>query len=589
MTFDESNVESLRERIKQLEGDLTRSRQTVAQLEKVNRELSARVQEAGESAQPTAELSEMEDTLRRMMTRIAMILQGSKCAFMLQDKDTHELFVERPALGFEDGEVPNFRARISDSLSGECFREGKPVILYDAETDDRARAEQFHEKGIRNGVCVPLVVIKRDEETNRVLDRKTIGVLWVFNKKYGGIFVDQDVMLLDRLAANTAAIINTAETYRQVVKERDEAIETIESLYAGLIMVNKSGRILQLNASAREIFGIAADEPLAGKTYDVVIQDEATRDVLRRALEEETGVQDEITLPDPENPDLQHIFQVQSALVRSDSGEIIGSVAIFNDITELRNVDKMKTAFVSTVSHELRTPLTSIKGFISTLVQDSEGFYDADTRHEFYGIIDTECDRLRRLIDDLLSVSRIEQGKALSLNVTEFDIHKVVEKVIRTNNTSTYKKDNHQLTYELAPDIPYKMTADEDKVDQILTNLISNALKYSPHGGHIQITGKMMPGGELMQFAVSDQGMGIPKEHLPKMFERFHRVDNRDTREIGGTGIGLFLVKALVEFHHGKIWLESEVGKGTTFYFTLPVNQPEEDGDDDGLARTVAA
>jgi len=589
MTFDDSSVESLRERLQQLEAELNRRSQTVAQLEKVNKELSARVQEAGETAQPTAELSEMEETLKRMMTRIAMILQGSKCLFMMHDKETDELFAEKPALGFEDEELKGLRVKVSQGISGECFRESKPVILYDAETDDRAKAEGLFERGVRNGVCVPLIVIKRDEETNRVLDRRTIGTLYVFNKKYGGIFMDDDVKLLERLATNTASIINTAESYRQVVRERDEVIETIESLYAGLVMINKAGRITQMNASAREIFGLKPEDYAGGKTYDAVIKDEKTRELLRRALEEDTGIQDEVTLADPDNPEQHHIFQVQSALVRNESGDQIGSVAIFNDITELRNVDKMKTAFVSTVSHELRTPLTSIKGFISTLVQDTEGFYDSETRHEFYTIIDTECDRLRRLIDDLLNVSRIESGNALALNITEFDIRKTLEKEIRTQNASTYKKENHTISYEVAPDVPTLVTADEDKVQQIFANLIGNALKYSPKGGNVKVLGEMMPGGEMMKFSISDQGMGIPKEHLSKMFQRFHRVDNRDTREIGGTGIGLFLVKALVEFHHGQIWLDSEVGTGTTFFFTLPVNQPDEDEADQGnLSRAVA-
>jgi two-component system phosphate regulon sensor histidine kinase PhoR len=471
------------------------------------------------------------------------------------------------------------RVREGQGVSGEAFRDNKAIIVYDAQSDERTVKEQVGPLGIRNGVCVPLIVERRDEETNRVTDRRTIGVLWVFNKRYGNIFIEEDVHLLERLAKNAASIINTAETYRKVVHEKEELVENIESLYAGLIMVNKNGRITQMNASAREMLGVTADDIAGAKTFDAVIQDETVKDILRRALEEETGVAEEVTLPEPGNAEAQHTFQVQSALVRNDAGDTIGTAALFNDITELKNVDKMKTAFVSTVSHELRTPLTSIKGFISTLVQDVEGFYDKETRQEFYVIIDTECDRLRRLIDDLLNVSRIESGKALSMNIGDVDVSGIVEKVVRTQSASTYKKASHSLSFDLDPGIPAIIQADEDKVEQIFNNLVSNALKYAPGGGEIKVTGKMMSGGELIQFAVSDQGMGIPKEHLGKMFQRFHRVDNRDTREIGGTGIGLFLVKALVEMHHGKIWIESEVGKGTTFFFTMPTTQPEEESD----------
>jgi two-component system phosphate regulon sensor histidine kinase PhoR len=584
-----SDAALLRERLDKLEAELRERNQYVNRLEKANRDMEQRLREAGETSQPTAELDELEEALKRLVARIAMILQAEKCVFMVHDPDDDLLFAEKPALGVSDEDLKQLKVRVNQGVSGEAFRENRPIIVYDAQADDRTIKEQVNRLGIRNGVCVPLIVEKRDDETNRVTDRRTIGVLHVFNKRYGNIFIEEDVHLLERLARNAAAIINTAETYRRVVHEKEELVETINSLYAGLLVVNKNGRITQMNQSARQIFGLAPEDLTGGKTFDQIIKDEKVCDILRRALEEEAsgaGVAEEVTLPEPENPEQQHTFQVQSALVRNESGDSIGTAAIFNDITELKNVDKMKTAFVSTVSHELRTPLTSIKGFISTLVQDVEGFYDTETRQEFYTIIDTECDRLRRLIDDLLNVSRIESGKALSMNIAEFDVRPIVEKVNRTQGASTYKKSSHTLSFELDPKIPEKIQADEDKVEQIFNNLVSNALKYSPKGGNIKVTGKMMS-DELIQFGVSDQGMGIPKEHLGKMFARFHRVDNRDTREIGGTGIGLFLVKALVEMHGGKIWIESEVGKGSTFWFTLPTTQPEE-AEEGELAKRVA-
>ncbi len=580
------DIESLRERLRKVEAELRERNQYAQQLAKANKEMEQRLKEASESAQPTAELSELEEALKRLVARIAMILQAEKCAFMIHKSDDGILFADKPALGFSDDELKMLRMQTTQGVSGEAFRDNRPIIIYDAQNDERMVHEHVSTLNIRNGVCVPLVVEKRDDETNKVMDRKTIGVLWVFNKRYGNIFIEEDVSLLDRLARNAASIINTAETYRAVVQERDEVIETIEALYAGLVMVNKSGRITHMNATAREIFGVSPDDLLGGRSYDAVIKDAKVSDILRRALDEETGVAEEVTLPDPDNPDQQHVFQVQSALVRNEAAEIIGTAALFNDITEMRNVDKMKTAFVSTVSHELRTPLTSIKGFISTLVQDTEGFYDTDTRHEFYTIIDTECDRLRRLIDDLLNVSRIESGKALSVNITDVDIREIAEKVVRAQRSYTTK---HELKIDLDPKIPAKIQADADKIEQILTNLVNNAIKYAPKGGDVIVGGRMMS-DELIQLGVTDQGMGIPKEQIGKMFQRFHRVDNRDTREIGGTGIGLFLVKNLVEIHHGKIWIESEVGKGTTFFFTLPTTQPEEEegGDSNDLNKRIA-
>jgi two-component system phosphate regulon sensor histidine kinase PhoR len=229
------------------------------------------------------------------------------------------------------------------------------------------------------------------------------------------------------------------------------------------------------------------------------------------------------------------------------------------------------------VSHELRTPLTSIKGFISTLLQDIDSYYDTDTIHEFYTIIDLECDRLIRLINDLLNVSRIEAGRALDLNPSPVRVSEIVEKVVIAQKSYSA---NHDFKIEMDPDIPV-IVGDRDKIDQILTNLINNAVNYSPKGGIITISGHKIDGA--VRVIVADTGIGISKEQLSKVFDRFHRIDNRDTRKVGGTGIGLYLVKHLVEAHGGKVWVESEVGNGSQFIFELPKCPPQfvgEVGDD---------
>jgi len=400
-------------------------------------------------------------------------------------------------------------------------------------------------------------------------------VVHAVNKRCGGSFNEEDVRLLERLARNAAAVIVSAQLYREVVEEKEELQHTIESLYAGLVMVNKYERITQMNASARRIFGVKNGENVIGKPFKEVINIDKVRELFENALYNRDEQAAEISVKDQES-EAERIFQVQAAIVRGDDdNDLIGAVAIFNDITEIRNVERMKTAFVSTVSHELRTPLTSIKGFVSTLLQDTEGYYDRETQREFLQIIDTETDRLKRLIDDLLNVSRIESGRALQLNPKPIDLPSLAERVATIQRSYTNK---HQIILDFPEDFP-TIVADEDKIDQILTNLINNAIKYSPRGGEVRVKG--VPEGETVLISVSDQGIGIPKEHLHKIFERFHRVDNRDTREAGGTGIGLFLVKHLVERHGGTIWVESEEGKGSTFYFRLPLQPPPEEPEDE--------
>jgi len=564
-----SEVESLSAKIEELQRELEEKKQYVAALEKANKELDARVRSASEAGEP-APITELEETLRRLVAKIAAILQAEKCAYMIFDKDSGDLVANKPAFGFTDEEVKRLRVRATQGVSGQVFREGKPSVIYDAVTDERTVKENVALLNIRNGVCVPLIAEKRDEE-NRVLDTSTIGVLHVFNKRYGNIFIEEDVNLLQRLARNATAVIQNAQVFREVVEEKEELEHIIESVYAGLMMINKQGRILQMNASARAMFDVRGPDIL-GHPYYEIIEAPRAKELLARSIDANEEIAEEISVIAP-GGNVEKIYQVQTALVKGDDQKPIASVAIFNDITEIRNIERMKTSFVSTVSHELRTPLTSIKGFISTLLGDEEGYYDKDTQREFYQIIDMECDRLTRLISDLLNVSRIEAGRALDLNPKPVDVPRVIDKVISVQKSYT---DKHMFKVEIGDDVPI-IIADEDKVDQMLTNLTSNAIKYSPQGGEITISAHR--DGEGVLCTVSDNGMGIPPDHLPKVFERFHRVDNRDTREVGGTGIGLYLVRHLVEAHGGKIWVESEVGKGAKFSFMLPEKPPEKKED----------
>lgn len=573
----DADTKSLKASVEELQKRLAEKDVAVSALEQANKRLEDRIKESESQGPGATSLSELEEMIKRLMVRTSMLLQGEKCVFMIYDEDDGELIAAKPAVGFTDPEVKAFRVSATQGISGEVFREQKPVILYDAVNDPRTIRENVALLKITNGVCVPLIVEKRDEDTNKVLERRVIGVLWVFNQRLGNVFVQEDVNLLSRYAHNLASVVASAKMYREIIEEKEELEHVIESVFAGIVMVHVNGRVMQMNSSARAMLGVPESERLSGD-YVTIIKDEGVQQVLKKTLEESSELQEEVTLPAPGGEDEERIYQAQTALVRGEDQNVIGAVAILTDITEIRSIERMKTAFVSTVSHELRTPLTSIKGFISTLLQDVEGFYDKDTVHEFYTIIDQECDRLTRLISDLLNVSRIEAGRALDLNPGPVTVSEIVDKVVATQKSYTSR---HEFTVELEDDIP-TIVADSDKVDQIFTNLVSNSIKYAPNGGMITISAKKSNGA--IQMAVSDQGMGIPKEHLDKVFDRFHRIDNRDTRKVGGTGIGLYLVKALVEAHGGKIWVESEVGKGSSFIFELPKCPPQFESEEAELA-----
>ncbi|MEQ1820884.1 MAG: ATP-binding protein [Fimbriimonadaceae bacterium] len=530
------------------------------------RELETRVNEsdnraarAGDSGMEVAPISEADVTLRRLVQRIAMILQAEKIVIMFFDREGGELIGIPPSYGVDDERLGTFRVRATHGISGQVFRDGEPIIFHDATNDARAQKESFALLHVTNGITVPLIIEKRDEE-NRVVDRTTIGVLHAFNKRHGEDFNEEDVRLLERMARNVGSIIANLQLYREVVEEREELIQTFESLTAGLILVSPEGRISQINASARQIFGVGSEA--LGKQYADVLKDPTFREVYANAMSgEEQNTRDiAVQLASGERA-----YQVQAAQVKNEDGKDLGVVAIFMDITEMKNIDRMKSNFVAMASHELRTPLTAIKGFTSTLLMD-DGFSPEETK-EFLMIIEQECDRLRRLIDDLLNTARIEANESLKPNYTMVDVQAMLEKVIMIQKQATSK---HTLKLDVRGTIP-TMVADEDKLDQILTNLMSNAIKYSPNGGNITIHATVADNHVVV--GIQDEGLGIPKDHLAKVFDRFHRVNNEDNRKIYGTGLGLYLVKHLVEqVHMGTIWVESEVGKGSTFLFKIPTN-----------------
>lgn len=515
-----------------------------------------------EGGMEVTSIQEGDITLRRLVQRIAMILQAEKIVIMFYEHETGELMAIPPAYGIDDEKLAHFRVRATQGISGEVFREGVPAIFHNASTDDRTRKDLVSLLHVSNGITVPLIIEKRDDE-NRVIERSTIGVLHAFNKRHGEDFNDEDVRLLERMARNVGSIIANLQLYKAVLKEREELLQTFESLTSGLILVTPEGKISQINNACRTIFRIEGEA--VGKPYTEALHSDELQAFLRSGIvgHEPNPIEIEVELHNN-----LRIYQVQGTQVRNEEGRTLGFVTIFNDVTEQKNLDKMKSSFVAMASHELRTPLTAIKGFSSTLLDAvDEDLYPKEDQKEFLGIIVSECDRLRRLIDDLLNTARIESGESLKPNYTRFSLPSILEKVVRVQNQASHK---HDVKLKIHDAIPETIVGDEDKFDQILTNLLNNAIKYSPEGGDV-IVHAWLEGDDDLKIGVQDQGIGIPKEHLGKVFERFHRVNNEDNRKIYGTGLGLYLVKHLVEqVHLGRIWAESELGVGSTFYFVMP-------------------
>ncbi len=344
-------------------------------------------------------------------------------------------------------------------------------------------------------------------------------------------------------------------------KSRIQAI--LNSMSDGVIAMDSWGRVVLINTVVENIFRITM-EASRGKSILRVIRDCELEKLLHQSLETGKSIKKQIQImaPDP------RIYRVH-VIPLQDAGEDRGGVlALLRNITEKKMLEEMRSEFVANVSHELRTPLTSIRGFAETLLDGAAE--DPKVARQFLEIINHETTRLSRLIDELLNLSRIEDPKFV-LNRQHVEIGDLIKRTAEMFKHRAKEK-NVALKIEIADDLP-AIQGDPDMIRQVFINLIDNAFNYTEPGGQIRV-GAVFEHGEL-KVDVQDNGMGISPENLSRLFERFYRVDKARSRELGGTGLGLAIVKHIIDVHQGKVQVESKIGKGSTFSFSLPLGGPD--------------
>jgi two-component system, OmpR family, phosphate regulon sensor histidine kinase PhoR len=343
-------------------------------------------------------------------------------------------------------------------------------------------------------------------------------------------------------------------------REQAKATAILDAMVEGVIATDGHDHIILLNERARGIFGLGQTR-VERRPLLEVIRNVDLHGLLNesRAAADGELVSREIKLPEP----AERVLQVHAVPLRF-TGDESGVVIILHDITELRRLEQVRTEFVANVSHELRTPLTAIQGYLETLLDGA--LEEPEHARKFLGIVFRHTERLGRLTDDLTDLSNIELGR-ISLRIEPADLTEVTESALAIIQP---RAGSGRVTVEarLAADMP-AVLADRDRLAQILINLVDNAVKYTPAGGHVWVEAQRLPSG-MIEVAVRDTGVGVPKADLPRLTERFYRVDKARSRELGGTGLGLAIVKHLVLAHGGELGIESELWKGTTVRFTLP-------------------
>lgn len=360
---------------------------------------------------------------------------------------------------------------------------------------------------------------------------------------------------------------------REVQTERDTVSALLLASADGILVVDRGRRVERTNPALEDLTGLEASETSGRHCWEVfgckrdgklACGEVCPFDRVFSTGDSLTDVSFQV-----HRPDSKPIWVTGSyAPVKDMEGQFRFGIGSIRDVTKAKEVEQLQNDFVSIVSHELRGPLTAIKGFVQTLILKGENL-SLDMRQDFLSTINEQADRLNQLVEDLLNVSRIE-SRRLHMTMTEVDIEALCRKLL---NQFRAKWGERDIVIESDPSVPL-VQADEKKLDEVLVNLIDNAVKYSPDGGTVKVT--MTPKEDSVEVSVEDSGIGISPEEAARLFEKFHRIATPETRDIGGTGLGLYIVKNLVEAHGGRIIVTSAEGVGSTFSFTLPIKGPPE-------------
>ena len=343
-------------------------------------------------------------------------------------------------------------------------------------------------------------------------------------------------------------------TVGEVQGERDKLSTLFLHMTDGVAAFTTDGRLIHMNPAAESLLGVRMEDNLGfGEMFADLDMPNSDETAMRSFLTSETTR-------------FGRVLSITLAPYGALDGEG-GVIAVIHDITEQRRLDDARREFVANVSHELRTPLTNIRSYTETLL-DAAGDIPLDTEKQFLGVISSESERMARIVTDLLTLSKLDYGR-MELRMTRFSLADMLHNVANAMKL-TAEDSGHELAVDTPDGLP-QIVGDRERIEQVVVNILSNAVKYTPSGGHIRLSACAVPGNRV-RITVEDDGVGIPAADVPRLFERFYRVDKARSRAAGGTGLGLAIAKEIVEQHEGKIALASEYGKGTTVTITLPTD-----------------
>ncbi|MCK4947884.1 MAG: HAMP domain-containing protein [Candidatus Aureabacteria bacterium] len=545
--------------------ELEKSRNEIASfskgLEEKVQERTAELSILYEVSSAISHTLDYQTLLKIIMKSLFKIVDYDICASLLFDAHTANITLKSayPQSAEFANEAKNNLIDSTSALTGENIR-GKHfnVFLIPTAPDAKpeaipaGRQEERKFDKLRSFFNVPFVV--RD---------KTIGMINVSSCK-DNAFSEDDIKLIFTIANQASSAIERLQVVSTTEKLKMHSM--VESMAEGVIMIDERGEVVVLNPQARRMLGFGPDAEVARKMLDEKMKVFGLDKVLEEFQSKVEAVTKEITIPH----DGGAILHCDISPVKSLEGKIIGIVTILRDITREKEIDNMKTEFISTVSHELRTPLTTMKEFTAIISDEIPGKLTEGQR-EYVDIIKGNIDRLARLINNLLDISKIESGRA-EFKRTLVNITDLANSIIFVLKPEI--KEKHIEIKTLLPDSAVNIYADPDKIIQVFTNLIENAIKFTPENG--KITVEIKDTKKEIKCSVDDTGTGIAPEDIGKLFDKFQQFGRVPGAGGKGTGLGLSITKELVEAHNGRIWADSRPGRGSKFTFILPKNTDEE-------------
>lgn len=503
----------------------------------------------------TAQL-DLTEVLRRVLHASVAMMAGKIGLIALRAPD--EYFYVRAFSGIEPDVIPQLNEWLHELVASLDNADGTDLL------DEKLRemAEAIDGE-VRQSIALPLSFAG-----------EPLGLLIVF-RSYRSMVTPNDLQVLQSFADQAAIAVHNAQLYEKINQERTRLMAILDHSADGVMILDHDLTILHFNQALAHMTGWAASDAI-GSLHDTVITwAKLERGDLKDALDNGWPFNSSIN-PMRNTLYVEGDLETRSGMTLSvgityspmltSDNRIDNIIANVRDITNFRKAQEMQNVFISTVSHELKTPVALIKGYAATLRRE-DAVWDEHVLFDSLGVIEEEADRLTDLIEDLLTASKIQAQRDLKLNLSEVWLDQLAERSVERFRKQTQQ---HQFRLTFPKDFP-PIQGDEVQLRQVFDNLITNAIKYSPNGGTIEVGGEA--DANNITIFVRDQGAGISERDQERIFERFYRVDDKLSRRTKGTGLGLYLAKAIIEAHHGVIGVESKLGEGSTFFFTIPQRQ----------------